>query len=104
LKERSLQRTKWLSRLPKKLDRKLEDVRRVTPTEDDVLGWGILVMEGLNKALVTLFTFLMLVLSGFVSVGYSIWKDDVSGGLAIGAYIVALWAALITALYFQWQK
>jgi len=53
-RERSLQRTQWLNRLPKKLDRKLEDVRRVTPTDDDVLGWGILVIEGLNKALVTL--------------------------------------------------
>ena len=103
-RERSLQRTKWLNRLPKKLDRKLEDVRRVRPTDDDVLGWGILVIEGLNKALVTLLTFLVLLFSGFISVGYSIWRNDVSGGFAIGAYIVALWAALITALYFQWQK
>ena len=99
-----MQRTQWLNRLPKKLDRKLEDVRRVTPTDDDVLGWGILVIEGLNKALVTLLTFLVLLFSGFISVIYSIWRNDVSGGFAIGAYIVALWAALITALYFQWQK
>jgi hypothetical protein len=67
-----LQRTKWLNRLPKKLDRKLEDVRRVTRTDDDVLGWGILVIEGLNKALVTLLTFLVLPFNGFISVGYSI--------------------------------
>jgi hypothetical protein len=99
-----LQRTKWLNRLPKELDRKLEGVRRVTPTDDDVLGWGIFVIEGLNKALVTLLTFLVFLFSGFISVGYSIWRNDVSGGFAIGAYIVALWAALITALYFQWQK
>jgi hypothetical protein len=76
----------------------------VTPTDDDVLGWGILIIEGLNKALVTLLTFLLLLLSGIISVGYSIWRNDVSGGFAIGAYIVTLWAALITALYFQWQK
>lgn len=99
-----MQRTKWLSRLPKKLDRKLEEVRRMTPTDDDVLGWGILVVEGLNKALVTLLTFLLLLFSGFITIVFSIWRDDVSGGFAIGAYIVALWAALITALYFQWQK
>jgi len=99
-----LQRTKWLSRLPKKLDRKLEEVRRMTPTDDDVLGWGILVVEGLNKALVTLLTFSLLLFSGFITIVFSIWRDDVSGGFAIGVYIVALWAALITALYFQWQK
>jgi hypothetical protein len=99
-----LQRTKWLSRLPKKLDRKLEEVRRMIPMDDDVLGWGILVVEGLNKALVTLLTFLLLLFSGFITIAFSIWRDDVSGGFAIGAYIVALWAALITALYFQWQK
>ena len=99
-----MQRTKWLSRLPKKLDRKLEEVRRMTPTDDDVLGWGILVVEGLNKALVTLLTFSLLLFSGFITIVFSIWRDDVSGGFAIGVYIVALWAALITALYFQWQK
>jgi len=99
-----LQKTKWLNRLPKKLGTKLEDVRRSTPTDDDVLGWGILVVEGLNTALVTFLTFLMLILSGVISVVYSIWKNDVSGGFAIGAYIAALWAALITALYFQWKR
>jgi hypothetical protein len=103
-RERSLQKTKWLNRLPKKLDRKLEDVRRTTPTDDDVLGWGILVIEGLNKAFVTLLTFFFLLFSGFISVAYSIWRSDVSSGFAVGAYTVALWAALITALYFQWQK
>jgi len=76
----------------------------MTPTDDDVLGWGILVVEGLNKALVTLLTFSLLLFSGFITIVFSIWRDDVSGGFAIGVYIVALWAALITALYFQWQK
>jgi hypothetical protein len=82
----------------------LQDVRRVTPTDDDVLGWGIHVIEGLNTALVTFLTFLMLVFSGTISVWFSLWKNDVSGGFAIGAYIVALWVGFITALFFQWQK
>jgi len=102
-KEKSLQKTKWLNRLPRKLNKKLEDLRRATPTEDNVLGWGILVIEGINKALITLLTLVMVLVSGFIAVSYSIGKDDVSGGFAIGAYIVALWAALVMALYFQWQ-
>jgi hypothetical protein len=78
-------------------------VRRVTPTDDDVLGW-VIVIKGPNKAFITLLTFLIHLFSGFISIGYLIWRSDVSSGLAIGAYTVALWAALITALYFQWQK
>jgi hypothetical protein len=56
-KERSLQKTQLLNRLLRKLERKPEDVRRLTRTDDDVLGWGILVIEGLNKALATRLTF-----------------------------------------------
>jgi hypothetical protein len=52
----------------KKLNKKLEDIRRVTPTDDDVLGWGRHIIEGLNTALVTYLTFqyfLSVVLSRF---------------------------------------
>jgi len=101
--ERSLQKPKWLNRLPKKLDQSLEEMRRTTPTDDDVLGWGILVVEGLNKKFVTWMTLFMMLLGGAISIWYSIWQNDVSSGFAMGAYIVGLWAALITALYFQWQ-
>jgi hypothetical protein len=101
--ERSLQKPKWLNRLPKKLDQSLEEIRRTTPTDDDVLGWGILVVEGLNKKFVTWVTLFMILLSGAISIWYSIWQNDVSSGFEMGAYIVGLWAALITALFFQWQ-
>jgi hypothetical protein len=82
-----LQRTKWLNRISRKLDKKLEDLRRETPTDDDVLGWGIHVIEGLNTALVTFLTFLLLLGSGVISLWFSIWRSDVSGGFAIGAYM-----------------
>ena len=95
---------KWLNRLSKKLDRKLQDVRRATPIDEDVLGWGIHIVEGINIAFVTFLTFLVLLFSGAISVWFSIWRGDVSGGFAIGAYIVSTWVAFLTALYFQWIR
>jgi hypothetical protein len=98
--EASLRKDKWLKGSLKKLNERLEDVRRSTPTDDDVLGWGIHVIEGMNVALVSLLTVLVLLFSGGISVGYSIGRKDVSSAFAIGAYIETDWVAFVTALYF----
>jgi hypothetical protein len=57
-----------VERFPKKLNERLEDVRRSTPTDGDVLGWGFHVIEGLNVALVSLLNLLVLLFSGGISV------------------------------------
>lgn len=97
---------KWINRLPKKLHESLEEVRRKQQPGDDtlVLGWGILIVEGLNKLAVSLLTLLVIVLSGAISIWYTVWARDTSSGFAIGAYIVAVLVALTTALYYQWEK
>jgi len=97
---------KWINRLPKKLHESLEEVRRKQQPGDDtlILGWGILIVEGLNKLAVSLVTLLVTVLSGAISICYTVWARDTSGGFAIGAYIVAVLVVLTTALYYQWEK
>jgi hypothetical protein len=95
---------KWFNRLPKKLDKGLEEVRRSTSTEIDVTGWGIHIIEGPNVAAITLLTGIFMTICGMGSVVYSVVCDDVSGGFAIGAFVVALWAAWVTALFFHWKK
>jgi hypothetical protein len=97
---------KWINRLPKKLHQSLEEVRQKQQPGDDTLivGWGILIVEGLNKLAVSLLTLLVIVLSGAISICYTVWAKDTSSGFAIGAYIVAVLVALTTALYYQWEK
>lgn len=72
--------------------------------EDDVRGWGILIIEGPNKVAMTWLTGIVVTLSGVVSVVYAVVKNDVSGGFAIGAYVIAFWVAWMTAFYFQWKE
>jgi hypothetical protein len=92
------------NRFPKKLERSLLDVRRTTEIEKDVIGWGVHIIEGPNLLWITLLTLIVVVISGIVSVVYSIAMNDVSGGFGIGAWIIAFWVALVTALYFQWKQ
>jgi hypothetical protein len=101
--EGSLRGRKWLNRLPKKLERSLLDLRRSTEIDKDVVGWGIYIIEGPNMVVITLLTAIMVGISGVVSLTYSLARKDVSSGFAIGAWIVTFWAALITALYYQWK-
>jgi len=102
--EGTLRGRKWFNRFPKKLERSLLDVRRTTEIEKDVIGWGVHIIEGPNLIWITLFTLIVVIISGIVSVVYSIAMNDVSGGFGIGAWIIAFWVALVTALYFQWKQ
>src|SRR6266487_524524 len=96
--------TMWLNRLPKKLNEKLEKVclgRR--PDGEVVLGWGILVIEGINKQRISRLTTAMAVLAIAISIAYLAEKRDVSSGFVIGALVIACWTVFITALYFEFQ-
>ena len=103
--ERSLSKgKKWFNRLPKKLEKGLEELRRCTSSDIDITGWGIHIIEGPNVAAMTLLTGIVMTLCGIGSTIYSIICKDVSGGFAIGAFMATLWASWMAALYFQWKK
>jgi hypothetical protein len=103
--ERSLSRgTKWFQRLPKRLQTGLEELRRSSESSDDVTGWGIHIIEGPNVAMMSLLTGIVMVLCGIGSTAYAVMMRDVSGGFSIGAFVVALWAAWMAALFFQWKR
>jgi hypothetical protein len=92
----------WLNRLPKKLDEKLEKLCLGTrPDGEIILGWGILVIEGIHKRRISRLTTGMAALAIVISVAYSAGKKDVSSGFAIGALMVACWTVFITAIYFE---
>jgi hypothetical protein len=95
----------WLDRLPRKLDQSLENLCLRHPTDrGPVLGWGVLVVEGLNKRMVSRITLGVVEIAIVVSTVYSVVSKDVSSGFAIGAVIVACWTVGMTALYFEFVE
>lgn len=95
----------WFDRLPKKLDQSLETLCLRNPADRyPLLGWGVLVVEGLNKRVVSRITLGMVVVAILISTVYSAVSKDVSSGFAIGAVIVACWTVGMTALYFEFVE
>jgi hypothetical protein len=99
-----LRGTKWFHRLPKRLQKGLQEMRRSSESSEDVTGWGIHIIEGPNVAMMSLLTGIVMTLCCVGSTIYAIVMRDVSGGFSIGAFAVALWAAWMTALFFQWKR
>lgn len=96
--------TMWLNRLPRKLDEKLEKLCLGTRSDGEIiLGWGILVIEGVHKRRISRFTVAIAMAAIIITVTYSTVKKDVSSGFAIGALIVTCWTVFITVLYFEFQ-
>jgi hypothetical protein len=95
---------KWFNRLPKRLEKGLEELRRSSDAEIDVVGWGIHIIEGPNVVAMTCVTSVVMVLCGIGSTVYGVLMKDVSGGFAIGAFIVAMWASSMATLFFQWRQ
>ena len=94
----------WLERLPKKVGEKLEKAcLRTRPDGEPIYGWGILVIEGIQKQRISRLTAAIAALAFVISVAYSVGKNDVSSGFAIGALVIACWAVFITAIYFELQ-
>jgi hypothetical protein len=90
--------------MPKKLGRSLLDIRRTSEIEKDVVGWGVHIIEGPNRARITLLTVVVVGVSLIVPLIYTVMTKDISGGYAIGAWIVAAWTAILTALFYQWME
>lgn len=95
---------KLFRRLPKKLSQGLLDIYLRAGPEEDVLGWGVLVVEGPNKAAITMLSAVMLTLSVAVAVVYTSVTRDASSGFTIGSFVVTIWVTWVTALYYHWKE
>lgn len=78
----------WSNRVPKKLDTKIMYGDGIDP----VIGWGVHIVEGPNWLAFSVLSELVLVLSAVVALTWSLLARDVSGGFAIGAYMVGVLA------------
>jgi hypothetical protein len=56
--------------MPKKLGRSLLDIRRTSEVEKDVVGWGVHIIEGSNRARITMLTIVVVGVSLLVPLVY----------------------------------
>jgi hypothetical protein len=90
----------FLNRLPKKLKRSIF-------SESDTaqpFGWGVRIMEGPNKVALSWMTVLGIILSFVTSVIYAVVAKTQEQGFGIGQWMMAVFTAVLAALYFQWEE
>ena len=68
-----------------------------------VFGWGIHIIEGPNKPVLSILVAVILVLSFLISVVYNVCTGNADSGFAIGQWIVAVLSAVLSAVYFNLQ-
>lgn len=94
----------WLNRLPKKLKDELiisssMEVQALEPK----IGWGIHIIEGLNSFFVTCMMIGLLLCTGVFAVVWSVVRHgNLQEGFGIGQYLVAIEAAIMSALIIKW--
>jgi len=87
----------WGTRLPKKLYESLAN-----SPEPLANGWGIKIVEGPNWALLSIFMFSFILISGLVAGTYAGITHDNQTGVAIGAWLTTIQAMGLTAIFF-WE-
>ena len=87
----------WMQRLPKKLHDSLLSSRG----QPAPISWGIHINETPNWYLIFLTIFLLLLASGIFSITWAAVTKDVQGAFGMGAYVVAVLTAGMTALFFK---
>ena len=80
----------WVNRSPKKLRQRIEYGSGTHPA----IGWGVHIVEGPNWVAISVVSQIVLFLTLILSVLFSVLKNDVSAGFAMGAYVVAALTAV----------
>jgi hypothetical protein len=85
-------RLAWGKRIPQKLD---SSILQMQPDDELVIGWGLHIIEALDKVTVLLCVLAGLLVSGIVAIAWSIARDDVQGGFGIGAWVTSVLAIVL---------
>jgi hypothetical protein len=91
----------WGNRIPQKLH---GSILQVQAADTLVVGWGVHIIEGLNRVTVLLCALAGLVVSGIVSVAWAITRDDVQGGFGIGAWLASVQAVVVALVITKWSE
>ncbi|KAL2859366.1 hypothetical protein BJX68DRAFT_261805 [Aspergillus pseudodeflectus] len=92
----------WLNRFPKKTCSPLERERGAAGQR--VIGWGIRINEGLNLTMISLLVLVTLLGVGATVVIYAVTMSDNNSAFALGAFLVAVFAAYLGHQYFTWKQ
>ena len=92
--------TLFSDRLPKKLG---DSMTLQTNADKLMFGWGIHIIEGPNKHMLSILVAVLLTLSFAISVSYDVCTGNADSGFAIGQWIVAVLSAVLMAVYFHLQ-
>jgi hypothetical protein len=84
-----------MNRLPKKLMVSLTYRDRMA---QENIGWGVLIVEGLNRPLLAGLWLTFLLFSSTTCLVWSFLKSDVQGGFGIGSFLVGVLSAFLAAL------
>lgn len=95
---------RWFQRVSKKLSPAVLNSYHNAHPYEDVIGWGVQIIEGPNKKAISWMCLMLLGLSAVVSISYAQLRDDASSGFAIGAYLLTGGALVLSAFYFQWRE
>jgi hypothetical protein len=90
----------YLRRLPKRLELSIYNEQY----QDLIFGWGIHIIEGPNKLILSWSCFMVFLLSIVVSIVYTVAMKTAEQGFGIGQWMVASLGSAVTALYFQWEE
>jgi hypothetical protein len=90
----------YLRRLPKRLEPSIYKEQ----CQDLVFGYGIHIIEGPDKVILSWTCFIVLLLSFVVSIVYAVGMKTAEQGFGIGQWMVACLGSAVTALYFQWEE
>jgi len=94
-------RLRWGGRIPQKLDSSIHQ----TPDPDTlVMGWGVHIIEGLNRFNILLCALVGLLVSGVVSVAWAVARDDVQGGFGIGAWMASVQSIVVMLVVTRWTE
>ncbi len=89
----------WVKKFPYRLDLSLRD--NGTPQE---VGWGIEIEEGPNMLLFSLISLALVLSNGLVAGTYGALMKAPATGIAIGSWLTAVQALIVTVLFFRWTE
>ena len=88
------ERLSWGKRMPQKLDSSILQMQS-PPHNELVIGWGLHIIEALDKVTVLMCALAGLIVSGVVAMAWSIARDDVQGGFGMGAWVTSVLAIVL---------